>query len=526
MSHSHRPAKLNVRALVILVAVTFLVGAGLVAGYYVRKRSLADRALMQAQAAVQCQDWPAASRHLRQYLEKYPRDAEQLERYAQAQLSVRPLEAGQIAGAIGAYRQLLRLRPGDTEVCRQLARLYAALGEHANAAYVCRQRLAVDPTDTGAALRLARALTAQNNRPEASALLTRIVEQHPHEIEAYTLLSTLALQDRSDSSHRTAQAWLDRAIDHNRDRAEAALAYAQRAWFRRTISQDMTGARDDLQSAAALAPRDPKVLLLLSDEWLAHHEFERSEAALAALRDSDTRAYLEDQVDPEALTYAQALARARCALARGAGETAVAVADQALRELSTRRRIIFLPLAVDLYIAGGRLPQARRCVDEYRAAVQSADSAVTATADDIALLDGIVLSAEGQTNAAIAVLAPLVERNPQLARAWKLLSLAYERTRQYRRSLAALEEYVARQPDPQALVQLACSYRQRDWRKVLKYARQAEQAGADEVDARVLRIEARLRSALGTLGPVQRAQLADELADLRIEHPRRGDVRM
>ena len=184
MKRVGRPARINVKALVILVLVVGLLVGGAAVGHKVRRRIMVNQALAAGKAALETKDWAAACKHLKIYLSKKPDDVVMLARYAEANLSVRPREAKHIGAALGAYRRLLRDKPGDDEICEKLARLYLRVGNVNEAAYVCRQRLDADPADPDAALTLGRALIAQRKHDDAANVLRKLVEEHPHQVKA------------------------------------------------------------------------------------------------------------------------------------------------------------------------------------------------------------------------------------------------------------------------------------------------------------------------------------------------------
>lgn len=532
MKPVRQSARINVKALVILGVVAALLMGGAAVGYKVRKRIMANRALAAGKAALEKEDWAEACKHLRIYLSKQRDDATMLARYAEANLSVRPPEAKYIRAALGAYRRLLRDKPGDDQICEKLARLYLRGRNFNEAAYICQQRLDADPADPDAALMLGRALIAQRKHEEADEVLRGLVEGHPDQVAAYGLLSTLAMEEDLFSAADTAAQWLNQAVEENPESAEAR---AQRARFYRREGNEVA-AREDLEAADARQPEDPSVRLLLAGEWMSWGNLEKAQAELKAVEQVDAKLLDEFDLDPDrfALNRFGSAARLRLALLRSAAEespeladqallrsAAAKLADQALEELPERYRAPFLPVAVDLYLAGARVEQARNAVEQYRE-VQTPSEASALRTEQLAVLDAAVTGAEGKPYAAIELLGPVVVTNPEYAQAWRLLWRAYDRTGQRRRAWEALEAYVAvaRRPgDPVATLALAKAYRGRDWARVLEYAGRVEQARPDDLDPKLLRIEAILRGGGGTAAASRVAVLSAELAALREVHP-------
>lgn len=537
MRDIRQPARINVKALVILGVVAALLMGGAAVGYKVRKRIMANRALAAGKAALEKEDWAEACKHLRIYLSKQRDDATMLAQYAEANLSVRPPEAKYIRAALGAYRRLLRDKPGDDQICEKLARLYLRGRNFNEAAYICRQRLDAEPADPDAALMLGRALIAQRKHEEADEVLRGLVKEHPDQVAAYGLLSTLAMEEDSFSAADTAAQWLNQAVEENPESAEAR---AQRARFYRRDGNEVA-AREDLEAADARQPEDPSVRLLLAGEWMSWGNLEKAQAELKAVEQVDAKLLDEFDLDPDrfALNRFGSAARLRLALLRSAAEespeladqallrsAAAKLADQALEELPERYRAPFLPVAVDLYLAGARVEEARNAVEQYRE-VQTPSEASALRTEQLAVLDAAVTGAEGKPYAAIELLGPVVVTNPEYAQAWRLLWRAYDRTGQRRRSWEALEAYVAvaRRPgDPVATLALANAYQGRDWARVLRYAEQVEQARPDDLEPKLLRIKAILAGGAGKPTDTRVAELSAELATLRQDHPRRHGI--
>ncbi|MCH7721426.1 MAG: tetratricopeptide repeat protein, partial [Planctomycetes bacterium] len=517
-------ARINVKAVVILVVVMGLVGGGVVIGHYVRKRAVADAALAAGKAALGEENWAEACTQLKLYLSKYPDDVDMLEAYGRANVVVRPREPGHIGAAMGGYRRLLRHRPGDAVTCHTLARLYFYVGDHSEAAHICRQRLEADPQDTLAKQWLGEALVALGKTDEGGAILSELVDDHPDQVRAYGVLSYLAGRRDTVTAAEDAARWLDRAVESN---PRSARALTQRARFRRVTLNDAVGAQEDLETAASLEPDDPNVLLALATEWVAWNQVDEAQAALTSAAQIDPTEHIEFEIDPEGFTFRRLLAASQLSLLRGEGPEAIALGDAALEELSGARRIAFLPVAVELYMLGSRIERAREAVEELREAGPSRAERAQSAEEQLTLLDAVVSDAEGRPYAVIDLMEDLVSTSPQKSAAWRLLSLAYDRTGQERRSREALERYVTQVPgDWRATLGLARAYRQVDWNKVRKYAERVEQADPTVLEAKLLRCESILRGVAGEPTDARRQQLSAELAQLRKAFPTSVGVRL
>ena len=505
------PARINVKAVVILLLVVVVLLGGAVVGYKVRKRIVANRELAAGREALAREDWPAACKHLKLYLSKYPDDEEILERYAEANLAVRPVEQKNLGQAIAAYRRLLRRHPGDDRLSAELAELYIRSGNFTEAAYVCRQRLEAEPGDPDARLALGRVLHFQREFAEAREVLTALVEQHPGEVEAWWLLSSVALSDdppRRDEALRL----LDEAVRANPKSAEA-LVYRAQAHL--TEPRDAEAARADIQAAGALGTSDPNALLLVAKMQLTLGDIDRSRATLQRVEQLDADTLAAHDVDPDDLALQTFMGSGTAALFGGDAEEGAAIADRALAELSGRHRTAFFPLAVELYVAANRATQARQCLEDFRADIEEAGPLTTERSDALDLLDAVIATAEDRPYHAINRLEPLLIRKPNNTRALRMLAAAYEATGQWPRVIEVETQYLDLSPqDLAATLRLARAHRRiGDLAGAVRVAREAESLDPENRYARILRIESEIDAVeAGTIPAAQLARLSRELA--------------
>jgi Tfp pilus assembly protein PilF len=552
MTRAWKPGRVNLKLLTTLLVTAGLLGVAAVAGHFVRKRMIADAALAAGRAACDQQDWQTACKQLRRYLSKYPDDTDVLQQYAEAHLSVRPLDPSRIAAAIGAYRRLLRREPHAEIAYKRLAALYRATGNFNELAYVAEQLSKHDPDDPRAAIWLASARIAQQDSDEAkttlAVLLNRLEtqeEKRAEYVEACILLSYIAAQGEPDAARNEAFAWLDKAVEYDPDSARALVQRARLYRARaapldqaRTRETDLAAARKDLERAAALKPADPRIRLALSEEWMEHGEYDRATADLDAVADVDAAALREYFLDPDdwqVLIFGQA---AELAIRRGAIDEGVRLADETLSPHDPQRatlkhlphRVGALPSGIGLYVLGGKVGKARLCLNEYLDAVASVKLTPEREAE-LALLRANVARASAEPYEVIDVLDPIVARNPSLPGAWKLLAEAFRRTDQPRRAVQALIEYLRLRPaDSEMTLQLARGYRELgDWRRALDAARLAQSMRPTDVRVSLLRLEAGVRVASEQSETAARASieaLSAELAALRESHPDKVEIRL
>ena len=524
VTKSRRSGRINVKAVVILLVVAgFLLGGAAVA-YKVRKRIIANRALKAGKEALAQEDWAEACKQLKIYLERRPDDVPMLEEYAKANMSVQPLKPINVQATIAAYRAILRHKTGDDEISEKLVKLYLQIPDFGEAAYVCRQRLESDPADRDAALSLGAALSGLGKTEEATDVLEQLASAHPDEVDAYIFLHDIAVQERSVQGTDTARAWLDRGVANN---PESAKALVVRARFHRLHTHDSEAVRVDLEAAEALHSSDPEALFLAAELWMIRGDLDRADSQLRAVAQLDEATLASYDVEPENVRLRWYEVSAKLALRREAVEEGVALADLALEELADHRRARFLPAAVELYLAAGRLDQARQCLSEYEQVASVRDSS---RADQIMVLNAALTIKDpaGNPFKAINDLREVVLKDSENAPARKLLADAYERGGQPLRFMATLGKYVARVPgDLDAALRVAKAHRASHPDLALRYAERAERAHPDELDAKVLRLDLQIDAAgRGPDGAARRQELGEEVAALRPAHPGSATVRL
>lgn len=523
MKSPRRKARVNVKVLIIVVVALGVLGGGAVVGHYVRKRVAADRALAAGQAAFAKKDWPEAAKQLKRYLQKYPDDVPVLERYCEANMSVRPVDPEHVGAAIGAYRRLLRHRPGDAALSAKLAKLYYGVGEFSDTIHICQQRLTADPDDGDALYWLGRALNAQAKSEEAAETFRKLVEKHPDRVKAYALLSGIALQADSTTARDTALDWLNKAVEANPKSSEAL---AQRSRFHRMAMRDREAALADLEAAAGLGFDDPVVQLVVADEWVEWGEFDKAAVGLTAVTEVAPASLELHDLDELSLGFAVWGTRAKMALRAPERVKPGDLADQALSALEGKFRTRFLPTAVDLYLAGERVPDAERCLGDYKASRAAAKGLLPPSREE-RVLAARVANAAGRPYEAVESLLGSGQSLDDDPTAQGALSDAFFATGQRGRAREALLRYVERMPqDRLAMLRLAESYRNEQWDRVQAYADAALRLHPT-LGAKLLSLEARMMLAAGradeqaTLDQIQR-----ETAELGKQFPKDAGVRM
>lgn len=541
MLHRTRCARVNVKLLVILFLVVTALGVSLVAARQVRRSILSKMSLAAGQAAFEKGDWPAASRNLQEYLGRNPNDLEILKRYAKARLSIRPLEAANIVGAISAYRRVLQVAPRDEVAYEQLARLYAGVGNYEDLAYIARMRLEQDPNDRKAPLALGEALVRLNKTAEARQTLEGLIaaleplpDKHDEYVRACVQISAMANLTEAAGA-KTAREWLDKAVAYDPNSAEALASRAR--FFRATAGPDSndaanrTQARRDLEAADKAGTDNPLVRCFLGTEWMAWKDLDRAAAELQAADALPPEKVEEYFFDVSSWKLTRFRLAAQLALLRGDAAKGVSLADEALTTFTERgHKVAVLPVAVSLYLAAGDVPKARQCLKDYLES-RYTDKETAQSREEVSYLQALVARAENNWYGVIDALQPVVVGDTARTDLWRFLAEAFSRTDQSRRAVNALTSYLRYRPgDPNMTLQLAREYlRLRDWNRALDTARLAEPLNPSDYMVRLLRIQAGVYVAAEQDQKVTAAtyaKLSDELAQLRQTHPEQVDIRI
>ena len=484
---------MNVKVLVILVAITGLLGGGVVVGHYVQKRLMADRALAAGRKAIADENWADAAKHLRVYLSKYPDNLEVLQEYAAAHLSVRPLETGNILAAIGGYRRLLRHRPGDPDLCHTLARLYASVGNFSEAVYIARQRLKHAPDDHHAQLDLAQGLAGQRNYSEAIDVLTAVVNARPDLIEAYAALGALLMQRDPSSGKQEAAPWIETVVENN---PQSPSARVLRARFKRIAGEAFEAVAEDLDACGAVETPDANTRLMLVEEWIAWGQYEQAEATLLPLREMPLDAFDADPLEAESLFIATRIAEGTLALRAPERADPVEAADGVMQRLAEYQRPAFLPTAVRLYLAGGAADKAEACLASIAKVIEE-HRGDPAEDDTYVALAAQAAAARGRNDQAIRLLTDAHNRRKPTPDSMKMLAKSLAATGQVRRARSVLEECRRLFPNAgEVLLDLAATYRNEDWARVQRFAADAY-SRQPVLAARLLELEAQMMQASG-----------------------------
>ncbi len=569
-----RQAAINVKALIILCVVGVVLSGAAFAGWKIRKRMIADNAKKAGDAAWNVGNYKEAARNYRLYVERYPdKSPDILKRYAEANLKVVPIEANNVGQAIAAYRRLLRVENQDTpENFRTVVELYFQVGEFGEAGVIAERWLAKEQADAGdsldaacvgipAAVWHARCLIAQRSFASARGKLEAIATSRddgcavPDGLEAHLLLAELErIEAEGNREWRNAAiARYAAALERFPDSARALALLARTRRERGIVNGDPDDPPVDAESAppflsdtpeenlinaTAMNSDDPSVRLVLFAEWLDRGNGEQSRKQLDAMWDTDA-ATLEKYTIRNTEQWRMFLYRAETEWAQLTGDT-VRVApkvEEALKDLPARQRTLFLPAAVQFFVAAGQAERADKLLTEYEAKLPEVRDPNDDDRLAIQLTRARIALIRNDPYGAINGLQNFLTRRPNDTDALRLLIAAYERTGQDGRRAEALEQYARVVPtDLAATVQLAR-------RRLIQGDPQMAFALADRVpaggplagEASVIKFQAgAMAAAQGAAtnpgGAARPGTGADprvaQLAELATQFPKRTDIRI
>jgi tetratricopeptide (TPR) repeat protein len=468
MSFYSVPAKVNLKMLISVFAIVILLAAGAFFGHRYRVQVIARNALNQGQAAYNQKNWPEAITQFKLYLNRNPDDVTVLRMYALAQEKINPQTTQAIHGAIGAYRQIVRLEPDDIQSYQRLTDLYEGTGNFNELVHVAQRRLEHVPNEFETQFQLAKAYVQLQKITPAKELLLELVKavekdpSHKHKefSEICWLLGGIDSQSDQPEVRTRAVTWLDKAVTYLPD---SPSPYLNRARFYRLSPsiepKNRNMALKDLETAESKPNDDPRVSLELCYEWIKQNRCDLAARQLDNI----------DRFPPEVIKTAFATQEnfiatryiivAELARRTNATELGLAQTNQVLAQLTDKsQRIRVLPLAIHIYAFAKEKNYAQRCLDEYLDLVHVADNPAESP-DEMILLKSMVDWSQGRVYRVIENLEPIVQRGSGSPLMWAIISDAYLQTGQTRRAIDAMSKYCSIRPDdPKMTLCLAQTY--------------------------------------------------------------------
>jgi len=428
----------------------------------------AERGLILGNKAYEEHEWGEAAKELGRYLAVKQDDVPVLLKYADAQLNIRPLKAGNIRQATTAYRTVLRMEADNFEAAMQLTKIYLGMGTHGEAELIAKRQLKTK-NDPRLRRMLALALAGQRKFSEAVEELKAILQEHPDQISAYETLGQL-IERRPEDFPDPPVHWFNQAV---KDNPSSALAYIIRAGFH-LRNKDRPNALADLEQAEKQDLSDSAVRLRLAGGFIDANVLDKAAEHLTAV---------------QAATPAdQGLWQswAQLALKSQSQEKMVRIAETGLEELSSQPWD-FMPIATELFVRGGQLERAADCISELHQ--KDIFHAV------VAYLEGLVANQKGHTYEAVKCWQRAMELGDKSTRTRLMLASALSRLGDAQSALRQLRTLVAERPNSfEGRLTLAKLLSQsRNWAETAEHARRAMQLSPGNFEAALLHSQARLQ---------------------------------
>ena len=398
--------------------------------------------------------------------------------------------------AVTAYRSVLRLDSRNLKAVQGLMELYLSSRAPAGEAELIGRRfLENNNDDVGIRRMYAEALCLLRKPKEAVAELTKILDQHPDDVQSYERMGLLA-NEYPDVVSKPAALWFDEAIAKN---PQSALAYIARAEFHLRNSRG-DDAQADLEQAQKcdLPDTETRGRLVggLMDARLLDQAKDQPKAArfLDQAREQLKAWQTKDPTEPVLWQCWTVLASRANGLALRAKDPAVlarsveemyTVAEAGLKALAAQPWD-FMPGATELLILSDHIEEAKNCI----AQMQQKDIAPQVTP----YLEGLVADRQGRLRDAIAGWRKAIAlgyRHPAVRR---MLASALVRLGDTQSAIGELRILLTDVPGyldahlilAQLLVQTA------EWQDALDQARIARQLSPDYAEAILLELQARL----------------------------------
>jgi tetratricopeptide (TPR) repeat protein len=468
-------------ATVLLVAFsTFAVAAYALHRWQRTVRSV--QALPEGEKAYAGQDWDTAAERLGSYLVVNRDDVEVLIKYADAQLKRRPRTPSNVAQAIAAYRDVLRLDSRHHEATKRLVEVYLGPSWNAPAeAKLIAENYLKSRDDVEIRRMLADALRRQRLFKEAADELNKILQKHPEDVLTYERMGMLAEQN-PDVVGKPAADWYDDAIAAN---PQAALAYLVRAGFylRQKARYEAIGnleqARQNRDRAVADLEQAEKYDLSDKDTRL------RLVVGLKSANLLDkAREHLQTLQVKEPTEVSVWRQLADLAVRTKSAEEMYTVAETGLKALAAQPWD-FMAVATELLIRSGHVAEANECIARMRKKDIDPPAA--------AFLEGLLADQQGRLRDAVASwrTALTLGYRPSILR----LQLAHALTRlgDVQSAIGQLRLLVADAPDNVeghlALARLLAQTG--NWPEVQEQALQVQRLSRGQPDAVLLELQAR-----------------------------------
>ncbi len=407
-----------VLAIVLLIAAVVLVVTAFGLRKWQRKRMMYVAREIGLKAYENCV-WEDAAKNLGRYLSIDSADVQILLKYAESQLSIRPIKRDNVQQAIAAYRSILRLDKNNSMAIEKLVGLYLQMNIAAEAELVAERYLQTNKNPTVRRM-LAIALARQRRFKQAADQLQSIIQEHPEQVPAYEILGQLAESNPADFPVSD-EKWFNEAVERNPFSSQALIVRG--GFYLR--NHENVKALADLEKAEQLDLSNSQVRLRLAAEFVNASMFDRARTHLAKVEAQDPGNMLLWEI------------WAVLAMKTMSKEEMLSVAKNGLRGLVSNPWD-FMPVAAELFIRGGDVENARSCLDKLK---QKDIAPAT-----VAFLEGLLAEAEKRDYKAIIFWRKAKQLGDRSEKTQMSLAGALSRAGDNQSAILELNDLVGQQP--------------------------------------------------------------------------------
>jgi predicted Zn-dependent protease len=364
-------------------------------------------------------EWLVAKRNFALYLQRFPKDVETLERYAEASMRISDNRVPSLRDAGKAYLQILQIDPKNIPTQDKFLALQDELGEASALEYYSELYLRDRPDDPMLLNYRARAVDALGRNEDAISAYEGLLENGVAEPDVYFRLARL-YHNRGQIA--VATKFLDSSVDAHPDDPNVRL---QRGRFRGFL-RDFDEAAIDINAAVAAMPDDPDALQAQCQLAAAQSDWD------TVLRVGEALITLDSQRAEPYLILAQAYSQT--------DQRQKAIETLQRPDEITRSRVpdLLVTLA-DLQITDGQLEASEETLETYGSTF--GESRIL-----LDYFEGRRLILDEDYEDAISKLAYVVGQRPEFGPAQIYLTLAYFEAGQVDSARITLETYLENNP--------------------------------------------------------------------------------
>ncbi|MCC6796765.1 MAG: tetratricopeptide repeat protein [Candidatus Hydrogenedentes bacterium] len=401
---------------VVVIALIVLAAAGAGGAYFYLEYRNASW-LREATTAYDKREWARAKGYFERYLPQDPKNAELLEKYADASMKLTYDRLGSLRAAVTAFQQILTYYPERDDVREDLIELYIKLSAWSTLDYYTRDWLRRAPDDETILYYNALALDNMGSIDEAMKGYEALIAKGTDHSDVYgsyaRLLREKGLEAKANEVFANARA----------ARPQDGQVVADYARF---VARTSTWAEVQslLDEALRLSPKDTDVLVAAAQANMLRRQHPRAVELLQQVIE------LKPDEGPAYLMLASAY------IYQGMAEDAIKVLQKADALVKIDSPLMLITLA-DLQLGMSAFDDAKQTIGEYSAAYP----------DQLPISEYFTakeMLVRGEPSEAVKRLASVVQLRPGFALAQYTLAEAYLATGETELARNALETYLSK----------------------------------------------------------------------------------